>query len=261
MRVALAQVTASRQKAENLDRARRFVEEAAGSGALLVVFPEMFMALPSGERKPADLAEPLDGPFVGALREQAREFGVAIVAGIWEASEDPAKPYNTAVAIDARGRVAAAYRKLHLFDALNVRESATMRPGAAPPPVWELGGMKLGLAICYDLRFPELFRFLAEQGAELVILPSAWYAGSLKEDHWLTLLRARAIENTAYMAGANQTGGPFCGRSAAFDPFGVMLADAGEREGLVFFDVRRERIHEVRDKLPSLAHRRRDVLG
>lgn len=261
MRVALAQVTASREKAENLKMARHSMEEAAHSGALLVVFPEMFMAVPSSEQKPADLAEPLDGPFVRTLSEQARKVGISIVIGIWERSQDPSKPYNTAVAIDSAGRVAATYRKLHLFDALNVRESATMQPGAAAPPVWELDGVNVGMGICYDLRFPELFRSLAERGADLIVLPSAWYAGSLKEDHWLTLLRARAIENTVYMAGANQTGGSFCGRSAAFDPFGVMLADAGETQGLVYFDVRRDRIAEVREKLPSLAHRRRDVLG
>lgn len=261
MRVALAQVTASREKAENLETARRYMGEAARSGVSLLVFPELFMAVPSNERKPADLAEPLDGPFVRALGQGARELGISIVCGIWEASQDPSKPYNTAVAIDTAGHVVAAYRKLHLFDALSVRESATMQPGAAIPPVWELDGVRVGMGICYDLRFPELFRSLAERGAELVVLPSAWYAGSLKEDHWLTLLRARAIENTVYVAGANQAGGPFCGRSAAFDPFGVMLADAGETQGLALFDVRGHRIAEVRAKLPSLTHRRRDVLG
>lgn len=261
MRVALAQVTASREKAENLEMARRYMGEAARSGASLLVLPEMFMAVPSSERKPADLAEPLDGPFVRALSQGAREAGISIVCGLWETSQDPSKPYNAAVAMDSAGRVVAAYRKLHLFDALSVKESATMQPGAAIPPVWELDGLKLGLGICYDLRFPELFRSLAERGAELVLLPSAWYAGPLKEDHWLTLLRARAIENTVYVAGANQAGGPFCGRSAAFDPFGVQLADAGETEGLVLFDARSQRIAEVREKLPSLTHRRRDVLA
>lgn len=261
MRVALAQVTASKEKAENLKVARRSIQEAGTCGASLVVFPEMFMAVPSNERKPADLAEPLNGPFVHAISEAAQEAGVSIVCGLWESSQDPSKPYNTAVVIDSGGRLVAAYRKLHLFDALNVRESATMQPGAAIPPIWDLDGVRVGMGICYDLRFPELFRSLSGRGADLVVLPSAWYAGALKEDHWLTLLRARAIENTVYMAGANQVGGPFCGRSAAFDPFGVMLADAGETEGLVTFDVRAERIAGVREKLPSLTHRRRDVLG
>lgn len=261
MRVALAQVTASSEKSENLAVARQYLQEAQAQGARLVILPEMFMAAPTGERPPAAAAEPLDGPFVQALGRAAQDSGLFVVCGVWERSEDPDRPFNTAVVIDAGGRVVAAYRKLHLFDALNVRESDKMLPGADRPPVWEMEGLRVGVSICYDLRFPELFRDLSERGAGLLVLPSAWYAGTLKEDHWLTLLRARAIENTAYVAGANQVGGPFCGRSAAFDPFGVLLADAGETPGLVTFDVQADRIAAVREKLPSLTHRRRDVLG
>ncbi|BAS27939.1 carbon-nitrogen hydrolase family protein [Limnochorda pilosa] len=261
MLVALAQMKASSDKGANLEAARRCVHQAAGRGARLVVFPEMFMAAPSQAQPPSALAEPLSGGFVHGLAEVARETGSFVACGVWETSQDAARPYNTAVVVDAEGGLAAAYRKLHLFDALNVQESRTMHPGAQPPPVCEVDGLRVGIGICYDLRFPEFFRDLSERGAELVILPSAWYAGSLKEDHWLTLLRARAIENTVYVAGANQVGDAFCGRSAAFDPFGVVLADAGETEELVTFDVRADRIAAVRKKLPSLAHRRRDVFA
>jgi predicted amidohydrolase len=117
----------------------------------------------------------------------------------------------------------------------------------------------MGLAICYDLRFPELFRDLALRGADAVVVPSAWYAGPLKEEHWLTLLQARAIENTMYVGGANLCGPPFAARSAVFDPFGVMLAGAGEGEALVSAQLNRGRIDEVRTKLPSLTHVRRDL--
>ena len=122
-------------------------------------------------------------------------------------------------------------------------------------------GVTVGAAICYDLRFPELFRHLARQQADLVIIPSAWYAGTLKEEHWLTLLRARAIENTCYAAGVNQVGSAFCGRSAVFDPFGAQIADAGEGTKLVCVRIEKDRIAEVRSKLPALSHIRRDLFA
>ena len=154
----------------------------------------------------------------------------------------------------------ASYRKLHLFDALSVRESDIMAPGKSLPPVVDVGGILVGLTICYDLRFPELFRYLAGQGAQLVIVSSAWYQGPMKEDHWLTLLRARAIENTCYVAGCNLVGPAFCGRSTLFDPFGVPLAGAGEEPALIFGQVSAGRVAAVRQKLPALENRRRDLL-
>ncbi|MBE3598496.1 MAG: carbon-nitrogen hydrolase family protein [Limnochordaceae bacterium] len=259
--VALVQVGSGPDKAHNLQVAARFIREAAGAGARLVVFPEMFMGAPSAERPPRAFAEPLDGPFVRGLAGEAKAAGAYVVAGVWETSDDPARPFNTAVVVEPSGRVVAAYRKLHLFDALGVRESHVMRPGSARPPVWEIDGVPLGVAICYDLRFPELFRELAARGAEAVVVPAAWYSGILKEEHWLTLLRARAIENTLYVLGADQAGGPFCGRSAGFDPFGVTLGDAGEDEGLLLVHVDRARVQAVRRKLPSLQHRRTDLYG
>jgi deaminated glutathione amidase len=141
-----------------------------------------------------------------------------VAAVLWEKVPGHDKVYNVLAVFDPNGELATVYRKLHLFDALSVRESDRMLAGQAPPPVVSICGVKVGLAICYDIRFPELVRYLARQGAELLLVPAAWYAGPLKEDHWLTLLRARAIENTCYAAGAVLTGKSFIGRSAAFDP-------------------------------------------
>jgi predicted amidohydrolase len=152
------------------------------------------------------------------------------------------------------------YRKLHLFDALSIRESDRMAPGDALPEIVEAEGLRVGLTICYDLRFPELFRHLSDRGADLILVPSAWYAGPLKEEHWFTLLKARAIENTCYIAGANMAGGPFSARSAVIDPFGVPLAEGGESPGLLFAEIDPDRIGAVREKLPALAHRRRDLM-
>lgn len=261
MNAVLVQAGSTQDKERNLEAALRLTREAAALGGRLVVFPEMFMGMPSSDRPPRVFAEPLDGPFVRELGAAARDNGVHVVCGIWELSDDPARPYNTAVAIAPDGQVVAAYRKLHLFDALGVRESEQMRPGNAPPPVWAVDGLLVGLAICFDLRFGEVFRDLARRGAMAVVVPAAWYAGPMKEDHWLTLLRARAIENTVYVLGANQVGDRFCGRSAGFDPFGVMLGDGGERERLVAIPLDASRVYEVRRKLPCLTLRRADIYG
>lgn len=257
MKIALAQTTLSTSPQENLETAHRFFELVAGTGVDLLVFPEMFMALPQRGVRLSAVAEPLDGPFVGALARLARNYRVGSVFGIWEQSDEhPDKAINSAVAVDRHGATVACYHKIHLFDALSVHESENMVGGIDPPPIFPLARMQVGLAICYDLRFPELFRYLVRLGADVVIVPSAWYGGPMKEEHWLTLLKARAIENTCYVVGVTACGNPFSGRSAIFDPFGVMLAGAGEDEELVISTLRRERIDAVREKLPVLQHTR-----
>lgn len=258
--LVLAQTRTTPDKETNIEAALRTLAEVEVGGPTLVAFPEMYMALP-GDGPLAEQAEPLDGPFVGALAEAAAARGAHVACGVWEVSPDPERVYNTLVVLGPDGRRVGAYRKLHLFDALAVRESDRMLPGDAAPPVIEIGDVRVGVAICYDLRFPELFRDLAARGAEVVVVPSAWYAGPLKEDHWLTLLRARAIETTCYVAGADLTGPPFSGRSAVFDPFGVPVGDAGESSGLLRVRVDAARVREVREKLPTLRHRRPDVFG
>jgi predicted amidohydrolase len=258
--VALAQTTVSRQPQENLQTARNFLRQAAAQGAELIVFPEMFMARPQEGVPLTTVAEPLDGPFVSDLAAMAAEHGVAIVCGLWESVPgELRRAANVAIALGPDGALMARYNKIHLFDALSVRESDLMSGGQAEPPLFSLKGMQLGLAICYDLRFPELFRNLAIRGADAVILPSAWYAGPMKEEHWLTLLQARAIENTVYVAGANLCGSPFSARSAIFDPFGVMLAGAGEGETVISSRLEKSRLEEVRTKLPSLSHVQRGL--
>ena len=259
MNIALAQLSISPNPEENRESARRLSVEASKNGADMLIFPEMFMALPRRSLSLPAVAEPLEGPFVASLRELAEKYGLYIIAGIWESISGKDRVGNTVVVLSSTGELLTAYRKLHLFDALSIRESETMLAGDAFPVVTPVCGLNTGLAICYELRFPELFRHLALQGADLIVVPSAWYAGTLKEDHWLTLLRARAIENTCYVAGANLTGSAFCGRSAVFDPFGVQIADAGEGTKLLFAQIDRERLAEVRAKLPVLKHVRSDM--
>jgi len=258
--IALAQTNVSRQPKENLQTARNCLRQAAVLGADLIVFPEMFMARPQDGVPLTSVAEPLDGPFVSTMASMAAEHGVAIVFGLWETVPgETRRAANVAVAIGPDGALIARYNKIHLFDALSVRESDLMSGGQKEPPIFSLNGLQVGMAICYDLRFPELFRNLALRGADAVILPSAWYAGPLKEEHWLTLLQARAIENTVYVAGANLCGSPFSARSAIFDPFGVMLAAAGEGETVISSRLDKSRVDEIRTKLPSLSHVQRGL--
>ena len=258
--VSLAQTSVSRDPAANLQTARRFLQQAAAQETDLIAFPEMFMARPQEGVPLTAVAEPIDGPFVNALSALAAEYGIAIVCGIWQTVQGHGKrAANVVVALGPDGVLLAHYNKVHLFDALSVRESDLMLGGNMPPPVFSLKGIQLGLAICYDLRFPELFRNLALRGADAVIVPSAWYAGTMKEEHWLTLLQARAIENTMYVCGANLCGPPFAARTTIFDPFGAMLASSGEGEALVTARIDKARIEDVRSKLPSLTHVRRGL--
>ncbi len=256
MPIALAQAKASPDPGLNLETARDWTCEAARRGARIIVFPEMFMALPKKDAPLSATAEPLDGSFVTALAGMAKENNLWLAAGVWERIPDSDRVHNAAVLLSPSGKLSTAYRKLHLFDGLGIRESDRMAPGDALPEIVEAEGLRIGLSICYDLRFPELFRYLSDLGVDLILVPSAWYAGPLKEDHWLTLLKARAIENTCYVAGANLAGGPFSARSAVIDPFGVALADGGEAPGLVFAEIDPERIGAVRENLPALNHRR-----
>jgi len=240
--------------------------QAADGGAELAVFPEATQIRFGSDLRAA--AEPLDGPFCAGLAAAARSTGVALVAGVFEPAPD-GRVYNTAVAYDGAGDLVAAYRKLHLFDAFGQRESELVAPGSTPV-ICTLAGMRTGLAICYDVRFGELSRALAVGGASLLVLPAAWAAGLFKEDHWVTLVRARAIENTVWVAAVGQVPDPDerptraatgIGRSMLVDPLGVVRADLGPAPGVLVADVDASLIDTVRASLPSLENRRDDVFG
>jgi predicted amidohydrolase len=193
---------------------------------------------------------------------------VALVAGVFEPAPD-GRVYNTAVAYDAAGTRVAAYRKIHLYDALGERESAMVAPGSEPV-VTDLAGVRVGIMTCYDVRFPELARALAVRGAELIVIPAAWAAGLFKEEHWVTLVRARAIENTVWVAAACQVPDPSApptraptgvGRSMMADPMGTVRADLGPFPGVAVADLDSALTKQVRAILPSLEHRREDIFG
>jgi predicted amidohydrolase len=261
MKVALCQIPVSSDPEVNLGRVREALTSAAAQGAALAVFPEGTQARFSTDLRA--VAEPADGPFCKGLSAAACDSGVAVVAGVFETAPDR-RVYNAAVAVDADGRLVAAYRKIHLFDALGYRESAVIAPGAEPV-VADLAGLRVGFMTCYDVRFPELGRALADRGADLIVIPTAWAAGLFKEEHWVTLVRARAIENTIWVAAAGQVPDPAepattaptgIGRSMLVDPMGTVRLDLGSRPGIGVGEVDRELTAQVRTVLPCLEHRR-----
>jgi predicted amidohydrolase len=250
----------------NQGRVLQALGQAADQGADLAVFPEATQIRFGSDLRAA--AEPLTGPFCSGLATAAKDTGVALVAGVFEPAPD-GRVYNTAVAYDGAGELVTSYRKLHLFDAFGQRESELVAPGSTPVAC-ELGGVRCGLAICYDVRFPELFRALAAGGSALIVLPAAWAAGLYKEEHWVTLVRARAIENTVWVAAVGQVPDPDeragraatgVGRSLLVDPLGVVRADLGPAPGVFVGEVDPGLVEIVRATLPSLANRRDDVFG
>jgi predicted amidohydrolase len=228
--------------------------QASSQGADLVVLPEAF-ARDFGEAGSdvSPYAEPLDGPFASELEELATRAGTTAVAGMFERAEDPDRPFNTLV---VRGGARASYRKIHLYDSFGYRESDRLTGGPLDPCVVDVAGWRVGLMTCYDLRFPELARRLVDAGAEVIVVPAEWLPGPRKVQHWQTLLSARAIENTVYVAGVGQPAPRYCGHSRVVGPLGDVLAEAGSDETVLEVVVDRAGLLEARAANPSLANRR-----
>jgi predicted amidohydrolase len=252
----------SEDKQENLKKSVDFIAVAAGKNADLVCFPEFQMAFSPGSQSAAQLAgiaETVRGNFVSTLAAAARKNRIGVVAAIYEKSGKSNRVYDTAVMISPAGKVSSVYRKLHLYNALGFKESAKLVAGKniVKPAKTNIGNV--GLLICYDLRFPELSRILAVKGADVLLAPSAWVAGEMKEEHWQTMIKARAIENGSYVVAPDQVGNIYCGRSMAVDPFGVVLVDMGQQEGVEVVNIDKSRVQRVRKSLPLLKNRRTDV--
>jgi predicted amidohydrolase len=259
MRIALAQFGSGSDKQANLEKMLELITTAAEAGAAMVVFPECSMVSLGPQESLAPFAEPLDGPFNERLSQAARRHRLVVVAGVYESIPHSQKAYNVVVALGPDGSLLGAYRKVHLYDAFGHRESERIEFGEGDVLLFTLGDLRVGAQTCYDVRFPETTRHLVQQGAELVLLPAGWVHGVLKESHWETLIKARAIENTVYVAAAGQVGGPYSGNSMLIDPMGVALAGAAEAEALIVGEVDRKRVEEVRAKNPSVANMRPDV--
>ena len=264
LRVACVQLNASESKADNIERAGVLVARAASTGADLIVLPEKWNGIGPPDFLRANAESLDDGETVEAMRSWARDHKVTIVGGsIPERREGRDKLSNTSVVFDPDGEIAALYRKIHMFDVevggQVYRESESEEPGEEASRVTDVEGWKLGLTICYDLRFPELYRILAVEGAEIITVPAAFTLFTGK-DHWELLLRARAVENQCYIVAPNQwgthrDGKASYGRSTIVDPWGVVLAQAPDEDGIIVAELDRTRVDEVRRALPSLANR------
>ncbi len=264
MRAAALQLNSTNDKARNLETAQRLVRAAAGDGAELIVLPEKWNLL-GGAADLEEGAEELEGgPTIAAVRSWAAELGVDLLAGsIAERVPGQDRCFNTSVLIDREGEIVAAYRKIHMFDVevggVTYRESEHEQPGDEIV-VATAGEVELGLSVCYDLRFPELYRILAVRGAQLIAVPSA-FTSTTGRDHWEVLLRSRAIENQAFVVAPNQFGAASpnydsYGRSLIVDPWGVVLARAADGERAIVADLDLDAQERIRRSLPSLANRR-----
>jgi len=263
MRVAVCQLNARDDRAQNLAVARGLLERAAAAGAEFAVLPEYVDFLGPGERAPKP--EAVDGEFAEFFAGAARDLGIWVHAGSFhEAGPDAGRTYNTSLIFNPAGELTATYRKIHLYDVeipgrVSYKESRSVAPGDETV-VTAVAGVPTGLSICYDLRFPELYRRLAIAGAKVLVVPAAFMLHTGR-DHWEVLLRARAIESQCYVVAAGQIGdhdpGRTCfGRSMIIDPWGTVLAQAPDTVGIVTAEIDLERLEEIRSELPSLANRR-----
>lgn len=256
--VAIAQFAPGADKVVNLATITALAERAVSRGASIVVFPEYssFFSDPFGEGF-LENAEPLDGPFVTTLAALSSRLGVHIVAGMIETTSQGARFSNAVVAVSPEGLLVASYRKVHLYDAFGSRESDWVEPGAVEAPeTFVVGDFTVGLQTCYDIRFPEMTRRLVDAGVDLAVVPAEWVRGPLKEHHWRTLVTARALENTIYVAAADHTPPIGVGTSLIVDPMGVALASLGEAEDVAVAFIDRGRVDAVRRVNPALALRR-----
>jgi predicted amidohydrolase len=260
---AAVQMTASSSKAENLAKAETFVRMAAERGAALVVLPEVFSWRGRHRKEPAQV-ESIPGPTTRRLQELATRYAIHLLAGSFLEKSDESRAYNTSLLFNPEGDILACYRKIHLFDVdipgqVSIKESDSMKPGeevvTATTPLGTVG-----LSVCYDLRFPELYRGLTHRGAQIVFVPSA-FTSPTGAAHWEALLRARAIENQVYIVAPNQIGKNVYGfadygNSMIIDPWGKILARAPDKECVITAEIDLDYLEKVRRELPCLAHRR-----
>jgi predicted amidohydrolase len=256
--IAVAQFAPVADPEANLASIRELAERAVSRGASLVVFPEYSSYFaPQLGADFAAAAQPLDGPFVTGLAALARELGVHLVAGIVELVAGDHRFSNTLVALDPTGLLVAKYRKIHLYDAFGSTESDWVVAGAIEPPeTFGWGGFTVGMQTCYDVRFPEVTRRVVDAGADVLLLPAEWVRGPLKEHHWRTLVTARAIENTIYVAAADQAPPVGAGNSMIVDPMGVEIATIGEATDVAIAWLAPARVEQTRLANPALALRR-----
>ena len=261
-KVALVQFKADIDKYKNLKKITKYIDYTTKRGAKLCAFPEFMMCYTPSSQSAKDLtklAETITGEFVSTISKTAKQNAIQVIGTIYEKSPKINRVYDTSFLINENGKILSKYRKIHLYDALGIKESKKFHPGSqiSKPVKTTLG--TIGMMICYDLRFPEMSRTLVSAGSEFLVVPSVWVKGEMKEEHWITINRTRAIENGCYVISPDQVGNIYCGRSLVVDPYGKILLDMKKKEGIGIVDVSLERIKQVRKKLPLLKNRRTDI--
>jgi predicted amidohydrolase len=262
MKAAIIQFKASTNKQVNLKKIISYIQKAAFKKAKLCAFPEFMMFYTNSNqnaRQLASLSESINGNFVSTIAKTAKENHIQVIGSFYEKSRRKDRVYDTSFVINSSGKVISTYRKIHLYDALGFKESDKMTSGSkiANPVKTSLG--KIGMMICYDLRFPEMSRSLAAAGSQILIAPSAWVKGYMKEEHWITINKARAIENGCYVIAPDQVGNIYCGRSLVVDPFGKILLDMRKKQGIGFVEIDLNKVKQTRKVLPLLKNRRTDI--
>jgi predicted amidohydrolase len=264
-KAAIVQMKSSVDKEINLVHSLKLINEAAKKKARLICFPEFQMAYSPPEQKPEALhkiAEKISDNFVSTLSYSAKQHKINVIATIYEiinTNKQNHKVFDTAIIINDLGKLQSVYRKVHLYDALGFKESKKLVAGSIIERPTRTSVGNLGLLICYDMRFPEISRILTVNGASILVSPSAWVAGFMKQEHWEIMVKARAIENGVYVIAPNQVSNIYCGHSMVIDPFGSTLVDMGNREGIEIIDIDSSRIDTIRRTLPLLMNRRTDV--
>ena len=255
MRVAAGQFAVTADWRVNARTCVALMNQAAGQGVSLLVLPEALLARDDSD---PDLsvksAQEIDGGFLQLLRDDSRNYGLTTVLTLHVPSGE-GRATNTLVAI-RQGEVIAQYQKLHLYDAFAVQESRLVDAGQQIPPLIDIDGVRVGLMTCYDLRFPELALTLALNGAEVLVLPTAWVKGPMKEYHWATLLAARALDTTCYIVAAGEGGTRNIGQSRIIDPRGTIMAGAGDEPQMITADISTASLRQIRERLPVLKNRR-----
>ena len=264
-KAAIVQMKSSVDKELNLAHSLKLINEASKKKARLICFPEFQMAYSPPEQKSESLhksAEKITGNFVSILSNSAKQNRITVIATLYEiinTNDKNHKVFDTGVIINELGKLQSIYRKVHLYDALGFKESKKLLAGSIIEKPSKTSVGKLGLLICYDMRFPEISRILTVNGANILVSPSAWVSGFMKREHWEIMVRARAIENGVYVLAPNQVGNIYCGHSMAVDPFGATIIDMENREGIAFIDIDCSKIDTTRRTLPLLTNRRTDV--
>ncbi len=248
IRIALTQLESSKDKERNLEKLKRYTEMAARHDADLIVFPEYFMFYSNNRKYLFENAEDINGDWVKNAVKIFNDNSINGIVCINELKNNDV--FDTAVYIS--GGVKGYYRKKMLYDAFGYKESDIYKSGDGPFNIYRINDISFGILICYEVRFPELFRRYSLNGADMVVIPSGWFSGPVKEEQWLSLIRSRALENTIYVASSNQIGSYFTGISAIADPIGIISERANESESLILYDIEKNRIDDVRRKMPLL---------